>query len=80
MPYKVAEVNWRKEKIEFILGEPPKEGTKVILLYTEEEHPSFIKFTQLAKMAKEKKLFSHILDPVRWQKERRNEWDRLFSR
>ena len=80
MPYKVAEVIWKKEKIEFIFGEPPKEGIKVILLYTEDEPPFLINFTQLAKMAKEKKLFSHILDPVRWQKERRNEWDRLFSR
>jgi len=58
MPYKVAEVIWKKDKIEFILGEPQKKEQK-LLLYTEEEHPSFINFTQLAKIAKRKN-FSHI--------------------
>jgi len=30
---------WKTEKIKFISGELPKEGTKVILLYSEKELP-----------------------------------------
>ena len=70
MPYKVAEVIWKKDKIEFILGEPQKEEQK-LLLYTEEEHPSFINFTQLAKIAKEKTFLTYTRSSK--MAERRNE-------